>query len=624
MEAPDRHPTLWAALVFLATLVFFLPPSGVRFLNWDDEARVVSDSSIHGLDPDHLYAMVTSFSVASYTPLERLSCALDWAFWGADAWGFRFVNALFHAANAALWFLLSWRLILLGGGVGRPALAAAVASALAFALHPLRVESVAWISERRDVLALFWSLLAVLLHLRGRERGAGPGCRGGWEALVSWLCFLCALLSKASAAFLPVVLWLLDAFPLRRFGPGNWCGVGRCLLEKVPWFVGAGLVGGVALLGQHHQAALVSLGVYPFGPRVLHASLTLATWCARWVVPVGLGPYYPPFAAMADAVRVVAWLSLAWVLGVSLVAARGFRHRPAIAVAWFAFLAMALPFSGLAQAGGAGVADRYTYMAMLPAALLFGCLLLVPSGRPGRVAVLVALAVVLALWAWETRRLLPIWNHSRALWTRGVVTAPGCDIPLGNLACAVFDDGDIALSRVLARDAVRVGPFLATSRASLALALIRQGRNGEAVKELDALLRLNPGDHAAHTHLVSLLPLNREGPRVLRHAFAALQCGGGTEAELNLAIVLVGTGHESLGVKYLWRAAEDGSAQACLALAALHERRGDCRGAVGVLRRGFERTGDRRLLREAFRILGIRPMALPGEGSSDRDRRVRP
>lgn len=624
-----RSPIVLGALVFLATLALFLPPSGVRFLNWDDEERVVADSSIHGLDADHLFAMVTRFSVANYTPVERLSCALDWAFWGPDPWGFRFTNALLHSANAALWFLVSLRLLRLGGVAGRLPLLAAGVSALAFSLHPLRVESVAWISERRDVLSLFWSLLAVLLHLRrfGPIEGVA-GARGvrplGWGDLASMACFILALLSKASAVMLPVVLWLIDAFPLRRFGPGRWRNAARCLVEKAPWFVASWIVGCLALLGQQWQGALAPVEVYPAAQRALHACLSVATWCARWVAPVGLGPYYAPFAAIAVEVRVASWLALGWIVGVSAAVTWQSRRWPAAAVAWFSFLAMILPFSALVQAGGAGVADRYTYMAMLPVALLTGSLLLVPRGRLARMGLLLALAGVLAGWALETRRLIPVWNNSRTLWTRGVATAPGCDLPLANLASTLLDEGEIALARVFARDAIRAGPSLAEGHASLAMVCLRQGRREAAARELEAILRIRPGDAPAHAFLVSLLPLDREAPRVARHAFAALQCGGGAEAELNLAIVLGRTGHETLATKYLQRSVEGGSVRAFLALAAMYERKGDRREAVSVLRRGYARTGDRALLKEAWRLLRGWPAVPSVDGSVDHDRQLRP
>ncbi len=169
----NREPSklssfVWASLCFLVTLAVFMPPQAVAFLNWDDLDRIVGDGTIRGLDADHLYAMVTHFSISNYTPVEKISCAADYVLWGGDAFGFRFTNVLLHAANAALVFLLVLRLFALGGAdpLRDSTRLAALLGAGVFALHPLRVESVAWISERRDVLSLFWLLLATLLYLR--------------------------------------------------------------------------------------------------------------------------------------------------------------------------------------------------------------------------------------------------------------------------------------------------------------------------------------------------------------------------------------------------------------------------------------------------------------------------
>jgi tetratricopeptide (TPR) repeat protein len=545
------RPFAWATAIFAVTLALFLPPGDARFLNWDDDVRVLGDAAIRGFDAPRLRAMLTGFSVANYTPVERLSCAVDWALWGPRAWGFRLTNAFLHAANAALWFALSLRVLRLGGARGRRALAAAAVSACAFALHPLRVESVAWISERRDVLGLFWSLLAVGFHLRRR---------GG----IAFACFLLALLSKASAVSLPIVLWLLDAWPLKRFGPGNWRPAARCLWEKGPWLLASAAVGAVAVLGQQWQGALAPLEARPLAARVAAAGMALATWCAREVAPFGLGPYYdPPDGGGAG------WLAVAWVAGTSALLAWRFRRWPAAAVAWFSFLAMAAPLSGLLQAGGAGCPDRYTYVAMLPFALLAGGLVLWPEGRAVRAGILLALGVALAAAAAGTWRLIPAWSDSRALWARGVATAPGSYVPLANLASAHLEEGDLARAAAFAREAARMAPTLPQAHAVLAEVHWRAKRWGAAARELEAALAARSWDAAAHERLSVLLARRGDFPRATRHAFAAFQSGGGAGAEANLGILLWHQGRPELGVKHLRRAAAAGSAEARAALGAV-------------------------------------------------------
>src|SRR5437667_185030 len=202
------------------TCLVFLPALDGRFLPWDDESNLVANRAWRGLGPSQLGWMLTSFHKGHWIPVTWLSFAVDYLVWGMDPRGYHLTNVLIHGANAGLVCLLVMRLLETASGVGGTArLAGAAAAALAFALHPLRVESVAWVTERRDVLSAFFFLLAIIAYLRAvREESLW---RSGW----SWLAlgaFALSLGSKSMAESLPVVLLVLDAYPLGRVSTGAW------------------------------------------------------------------------------------------------------------------------------------------------------------------------------------------------------------------------------------------------------------------------------------------------------------------------------------------------------------------------------------------------------------------
>ena len=211
---------LIALAVAALTCLVFLPALDGRFLPWDDESNLVANRAWRGLGPSQLGWMLTSFHKGHWIPVTWLSFAVDYLVWGMDPRGYHLTNVLIHGANAGLVCLLVMRLLETASGVGGTArLAGAAAAALAFALHPLRVESVAWVTERRDVLSAFFFLLAILAYLRAvREESL-------WRSRWSWLAlgaFALSLGSKSMAVSLPVVLLVLDAYPLGRVSAGAW------------------------------------------------------------------------------------------------------------------------------------------------------------------------------------------------------------------------------------------------------------------------------------------------------------------------------------------------------------------------------------------------------------------
>ncbi len=411
----------WGAALLVSALAIlpFLPTLGGQFLNWDDGINFVTNPGFRGLGWAQLRWMATTTLLGHWVPLTWLSLGVNYALGGLNPWGYHLGNLLLHAANAALFYVVARRLLSAAWGPATPEPAlvgGAVFAALIFAVHPLRVESVAWITERRDLLSGFFFLLAVWAYLRAVWDA--PASRPGWRAL-SLAAFAAALLSKASTLMLPAVLLLLDVYPLGRRARGL-----RALVsEKVAYVALAALAAISALMALRSGWAMTSyvdVGL-PGRLALMTYSFTFYPW--SWLWPVGLSPMYElPVAVHPLTWRFLVPLAAFPAITVVLIALR--RHWPAGLAAWVYSALMVLPVSGAAHAGFQMAADRYSYLSGLGFALLAGGALVLlqraaGSGRLRRglaaalMATAVLVVVVLGAGTWRQSR---VWQDSETLW----------------------------------------------------------------------------------------------------------------------------------------------------------------------------------------------------------------
>jgi tetratricopeptide (TPR) repeat protein len=395
--------------VFAITVACFLPALRNGFVGWDDDLLLTTNPHYRGLSWRHLVWMATTVHGGHYDPLTWVTYGIDHALWGMDPRGYHLTSALLHGANAVLvlWLIdtLLARAGLLGGG--RRVLAATV-GALFFALHPLRVESVVWASERRDVLCGVFYLLAVLAYVRMTTATR----RRVWLG-VSLGCFVLSLLAKPWGMTLPAVLLVLDVYPLRRWA----------LREKVPYLllaVAAAVVAAYAL--DVAGAQRPTLAEYGIGQRLAQASFGLCFYVWKTVVPVGLSPLYP-FDVRLDPTAPAYLLS-----GFIVVAAAGalvvWRRRvPWLATAVACYALIALPVLGFAQAGAHSAADRYTYLACLPWAVLGAAAAYAGAAAAPRTTATMVAVVLIALGA-VTVRQTGVWRDTLSLWEHAVRVDP--------------------------------------------------------------------------------------------------------------------------------------------------------------------------------------------------------
>ncbi len=448
------------ALVVLLTAAVFWPMRTHEWLDYDDDVYVTrSDPVRAGLTPASVAWAFTSFQGANWFPLTRLSWMLDAEIHGEDAAGFYATNLLLHALATGLLFLALLRMT---GDAGRSAFAAAV-----FGVHPLHVESVAWISARKDVLSGVFFMLSLFVYAR-----AGGGARAATRVLLL-ACLALGLMAKPTVVVLPFVWLLLDYWPLSRLGPPGAAlrvepaRAAAAVLEKLPAFALVAVASVLTVLAQRSGGALVGDDVLPFSARAANALESYVAYLAKAFAPHDLAVFYPHPAGGMGAGALAA---CALLLAVTAAAFALRRRAPALLVGWLWYLGALVPVIGLVQVGSQAMADRYTYLPLvgIALALAWGVPALLPTWR-GRDAALGAVAVAaVAVMAWTTSLQLRHWRSSEALFTHALAVTRDNHIAHAHLGQALLDEGRPALAIEHWREAVRIRPDFDTAANNLA------------------------------------------------------------------------------------------------------------------------------------------------------------
>jgi protein O-mannosyl-transferase len=475
--------------VALAVATFHLPALEGGFINWDDPEYVTANPHIRSLSWSTLRWAFTTFDASNWHPLTWLSLALDYRLWGLDPRGYHLTSLSLHVANAVLLLLV---LHSLTGALWRSAAVAAL-----FGVHPMHVESVAWVAERKDVLCAFFLLLAIGAYVRWVR---APGWR---TYAIVVLSAILALLSKPMAVTLPAMLLLLDWWPLRRL---SW----KTVAEKIP-LVALAVAAGLATFLAQTESGAVAIDPIPFPARLTNAIVAYARYLALTAWPLRLSPWYshpavegPPLSAwtVAGAVAV-----LSAITGLAL-AAR--RSRPYLAVGWLWYVGTLLPVIGLVQAGRQAMADRFTY---LPHIGIFIALVWAigdvaawerPTPRALGATGVCLLIVGLGALSFRQAR---IWHDSATFWAYTARVNPYAFIAhqaLGGLLNEAGQPRDALREFLRAR---RLRPDIPAVHRNVGSLLLRQRRYAPAA--------------AAYRKVVALRPDSAEDERTLGEALLA-------------------------------------------------------------------------------------------------------
>jgi Flp pilus assembly protein TadD len=507
MDLPSetRRTILVCALLSAATLVTFWPLTGCDFVNYDDTAYVTENPHVlTGLSLANAGWAFRASCLGNWHPLTMLSHMLDVQLFGLNPAWHHFTSLDFHVANTVLLFLLLRRLT-------HRVWASALVAAL-FALHPLHVESVAWISERKDVLSTFFGLLSLSAYGRyAQEKPSDGRLPSSLLYLLSLICFALALMSKAMLVTLPFVMLLLDFWPLRRFHRST---LGRLALEKLPFFALAFVGASVSVLllsqtGATHEMAEVGLGDRLARALVAYQHyLVKMIWPANLAVPC-LRPAQWPVWKIFCAAAVVGTLSLGAFLQ---------RRRPYLLVGWLWFLGTLVPVIGLVPVGAHAMADRYTYFPLvgLFIALVWAAADIAPGWNHRRAALGATATALLLLCAGAARVQLRYWRDSETLFLHALEVTRGNYIAHNGLGLHLFKQGKVVEAIRHYETALQLNPFYDVAHSNLARALADQTRYDEAEAHFKAALSLRPDDVKTRNNLGSLLVLQGRHEEAVR------------------------------------------------------------------------------------------------------------
>ena len=471
---------LTAVLLVAVTMTVYAPVRDFRFLNFDDNEYVTDNSQVKlGLTWKGFVWAFTATQASNWHPLTWLSHMVDVSLWGMNPGGHHLTNVFFHAANTALLFLL---LRIMTTALWPSALVAAL-----FALHPLHVESVAWVAERKDVLSTFFGLLAILAYVRYAER---PDVRRYLPVL---LLFALSLLAKPMLVTLPFLLLLLDYWPLvrldgirprnnrngpPRYRPGLLVDL---LLEKAPLLALSAASSVITIFAQSHGGSLAPFDRYPLSLRVGNAVISYLGYLGNTIWPSQLAPLYP--LSLADQSRWKIAASVLILSTITLAALKSVRRYPNFAVGWLWYLGTLIPVIGLVQVGEQSMADRYTYVPILGIFVMgaWGLREMVAQWPRSRAVLSAVACLALAILAIITSIQLTYWHDSVVLFEHTLRVTRNNYLAHNNLGAALEAAGKEAEAASHYQEAFRINPRDAWARTNLANALMRQGKLNEAL-----------------------------------------------------------------------------------------------------------------------------------------------
>ena len=543
------RPVFFCLLLFATTLLVYWPATKCDFINLDDPAYFTTNPHVlSGLTKDNVFWAFTTGDTGNWHPLTWLSLMLDVEIFGPNnPAGPHLTNVLFHGLNTILLFLLLVKL------TGRNVPSACVAAL--FAWHPLHVESVAWVAERKDMLSTCCGLLAFLCY----ERYVKEKWRAGfWLALVF---FGLSLLAKPMFVTMPFMLLLFDWWPLGRLsGYGvktNWQPL---LLEKIPFFVLSIISCVVTFLVQKKGGTVIALATFSISERLENVFVAYARYLGKTIWPLQLANPYP-LVKHWDLLLVI--FSVALVIGLSMVAIISARRFPYVFMGWFWFLGTLIPVIGLVQVGQQSMADRYTYLPLIGVFIIFAWSLseICANRQAAKIPLVVLTGIILLAIVVQTRIQLGYWKNGETLFRRALAVTTDNYLAYEDLGNWLMKNGQVAEELDCFQKALDCYKKLGTRpndpeiRYNLGNAFSRLGNWNEAIKNYEISLQLQPAQPDALDNLGFALAAEKQYTNAIACFVASLKLKpDSAEAHNNLASVLF-IGHEFTAAEEQFREA---------------------------------------------------------------------
>jgi tetratricopeptide (TPR) repeat protein len=482
-----KGTVLAVALALIAVnLIIYIPARNYPFVNWDDPLYSLNSHVAHGLSWDNLSWAFTTGAAGNWHPLTWLSHMLDVQIFGVIAGPQHLVNLFLHICNSILLFVVLLRMT---AALGRSAFVAGL-----FAAHPLHVESVVWVAERKDVLStLFWmlTLLAYVEFVRQPSLARRIATIG---------IFALGLMAKPMLVTLPFELLLLDVWPLARVtDTGKWAAWRPLLVEKLPLFVLAIASSIITFEAQRNASVVASLEAIPLIARLSNAAVSYAEYIHRTFWPYGLAAFYPyehfqwwRVAGSVFGLAAVSWASI-----------RLRRKFPYLFTGWLWYLSTLLPVIGLIQVGTQSHADRYTYVPLIGLGIIiaWGIPDLLEHWKHRQLILTISAGFAICVCAIAGRAQVRYWENDTTLWTHAIEVTEGNYLAHSNLGLALAEHGKTQDAIAHYSEALRIKPELAEAYNNLGLALASQGKFSEAMTQYRAAIQSNPGLAQAHNNL---------------------------------------------------------------------------------------------------------------------------
>ena len=536
-----RLDLLICLLLTLSILAVYWQVRTHDFVNLDDNVYVTANEHVRsGINLD---SITWAFSLENkdhtyWHPVTWLSHMLDCQLYGLSPGMHHSTNLIFHIANTILLFLLFRRMT---GELWKSALVAAL-----FGLHPLNVESVVWISERKNVLSTFFWVLTMAVYVRYSER---PGF---YRYLPVFFLFMLGLLAKPMLITLPFVLLLLDYWPLRRLKIGEWRNLLHLILEKIPLFVLSALALYISVLSNQHLGIMKSTEVVPITLRIENALVSYIGYIVKTLRPQNLAVYYPfpdslPLWQTAGALLLLVCISLTLLLKL--------KHIPSLGVGWLWYLGTFAPVTGLVQAGlWPAMADRWAYIPTIGIFIIiaWGGSYLFTKWRCRKWVPATASITLLLILMVTTRLQVQYWKNSVTLY-RHTLTVTSNDKTIHyNMGVSLSELGRSKEAIFHYRKALDINPTFRAALNNLAYELGREGNDTEAIRYYRAALRINPADKHAHNNLGTMLIRQGKLNEAVEHYREALQADPQfVEAHNNLGQAMLRTGEIETAIFHL-------------------------------------------------------------------------